>query len=415
MCAAIAFVALLALFAPSARVDAQAGGQGKLEGQIVNGTKDAKLQNPSSLVVTLYSAVANASTPISQTTKSDNDGKFVFASLDTNAGTRYLLTTTYLGVDYASDVFTFAANQTTVTQTLQVHDTTTDRASLQVMQTHLVIDVQPRILQIVQIVQVVNMSDRAIIHAGPHDPTLIVPTLAKAQAFQFDSPTVESTTLVGDGVITYTLPFAPGVDQIVFNYTVPYTPPTYDFRLALPFDTPTLRILLSDVKANVQSSQLGATSLFPTQSGQTFLQTTASSIKAGTEVRATFSNLTGAGSSATAPSGGPVSAPTGQDNNTLIAGVVLGVVGIAALGLIGFAITRRRAAQFAEDEEYEEEEEEAPASTDSQRLELLQKLADLDDEFEAGKIAQEEYKQQRDAIKAELRELMQAKDAETKE
>ena len=410
-----ALVAVAALFIPVARVDAQTptAATGKIEGQIVNGTKDAKLQNAASLVVTLYSAPAGATVPVTQTTKSDADGKFIFGNLDTNAGTRYLLATAYLGVDYASDVFAFPPAQTTMTQTIAVNDTTTDRSTLNVMQTHLVIEVQPKALSIVQIVQVVNMSDRTVIHAGPHDATLIIPVLAKASAFQFDSPTVESTTLVGEGVVTYTLPFVPGVDQVVFNYTVPFNPPAYDFRLMMPYDATTLRVLLSEVKANVTSQQFGATSLFPTQNGQTFLQTTASNIKAGTEVRATFSNMTGASASALTP--GTTPTQTGPDNNTLIMGVVLGVVGIAALGLIGFAVTRRRAAQAEEDEEYADDAEETPAPSDAQRLELLQKLADLDDEFEAGKIAQEEYKQQRDAVKAQLRDLMQTKDAESTE
>lgn len=415
--ALFALIAFVALFAPIARVDAQATGQGKLEGQIVNGTKDTKLQNPASLVVTLYSAVAGATAPVSQTTKSDGDGKFAFANLDNNPGTRYLLTTTYLGVDYASDVLAFAANQTTITETLTVHETTTDASALRVLQSHFVIEAQPKALQVIQIIQVVNMSDRAIIRADAHGPTMLLPVLAKAQDFQFETPTIGTTTLVGDGVLTYTLPFVPGMDQIVFNYSVPFTPPTYEFKLKVPVETDKMRILLSEVKANVTSQQFGTPSLFPTQNGQTFLQLTADAIKAGTEVKATFSNLTGVSSAPTTP-GATAPVPAGADNTTLIYGVVLGVVGIAALGLIGFAITRRRAAQVEDDEEYAEEEgaeETASASTDQQRLALLQKLADLDDEFEGGKIAQEEHKQKRDAIKAELRELMQAKDAESKE
>ncbi len=401
--AASAFIALAVMLMPAPRAFAQTptSATGKLEGQLINGTKDAKLANASSITVTLLSAAANATSVMSQTAKSDADGKFTFANLDATPSTRYLLTAQYFGVDYASDVLTFAPSQTTMTATLTVNETTNDPTVITVMQNHLVIEVQANLMNVIQIVQVVNMSDRAFVGAGSnvHRPTLLLPILSGAQDIQFENPEADASTLRGPEVMTYTMPFVPGMDQIVFNYIVPFKPPTYQFSLKIPVDIGKVRVLLSDVNAKIASTQLITPTIFPTQNGQTFLQTTADNVKAGTSVDATFSNLTGSpGSASTMPPTGASPATStipGVGDNVLIGGVIIGVAAIAAIGLLVYPLMKRRAAQ-------------AVVSTEAeQRLELLQELADLDDEFEAGKIAEDEYKKEREAIKADLRELMQ--------
>ncbi|MBI5652078.1 MAG: hypothetical protein HZC40_16810 [Chloroflexi bacterium] len=402
----IALVAIAALLLPAARVDAQTptvAGQGKIEGKLVNGTKDAKVQNASTVTVTLLSAAAGVTAPMSQTTKSDADGKFSFANLDATASTRYLILATYLGVEYATDVLTFPAAQTVMTPTITVHETTNDVAVLRVMQSHLVIEVTPRAFNIIQIVQVVNESDRALVGATATSPTLRVPVLAGAQDIQFERFDAGDPT-PRDGALAYSAPFVPGMDQVVYNYTVPFTPPTYQFALKMPSDVGKLRILLSDTSAKISSAQLAAPTIFPTQGGQNFLLTTVDNLKAGTEVKATFENVTGNPSAPVAP-GAPGTLPTTQptattpDNTPLIAGVAIGGVGLIALGLIGFIFRKRQVAQM--EEQLDEE----------RRVELLQELADLDDEYEEKKISEEDYKRVRAALKTELRELMNPTDA----
>ena len=44
------------------------------------------------------------------------------------------------------------------------------------------------------------------------------------------------------------------------------------------------------------------------------------------------------------------------------------------------------------------------------RMDLLQEMADLDDDFEAKKISEEEYKEERARLKAELLELSQSEE-----
>jgi hypothetical protein len=189
----------------------------------------------------------------------------------------------------------------------------------------------------------------------------------------------------------------PGSDQIVYTYQLPFTPPTYNFNLKVPFDTDKFRILLADVGGTIQSTQLTAPAPFPTQSGQKFMLSSMDNVKAGTVVTANFVNLPATVADQTPSAANPATSPaaTSTNNNMqVVGGVVLGIAAVAALGLLAYPILRRRRAQAA------------PASSDANlRMELLQDIADLDDEFEAKKITEEEYRARRAELKSELLEL----------
>ena len=380
-------------------------GNGKLDGQLVEGTKDAKLGNTAGMTITMHMAAASATSTISQTTQADASGRFSFSNLDTISTTRYLLIANYQGVDYFSDILNFDQNQATLPISMTVYETTTDPAAIQVTQAHFVFDVQTGEMDVLQIVAVQNNGDRTYVGAtaigGPHRVTLSLPFLAGAQNIQFDNPAADDATLRGPEVMSYTLPFTPGSDQIVYNYQLPLTPPTYNFNLKLPFNVDKLRVLLADVGGTIQSSQLSAPAPFPTQSGQKFILSSADNLTAGTVVQANFVNLPR--TVGTTPPTGTDSAPapaTASNNNLqLIGGVVLGVAALAALGLLLYPIIRRRRASAMP--------EEPVANT---RMDLLQEMADLDDDFEAKKISEEEYKEERARLKAELLELSQSEE-----
>jgi len=389
--AAFAMLALALMALPTPDASAQTDGQGKIEGQLVNGTKDAKIS--ANIPITLYYAAMGASGAMSTTTQADANGRFTFTNLDTITATRYLAQANYAGVDYFSDLFRFDANQTTIPISMTVYETTTVPAVIKVNQTHLIFTVHTRAFQVQQIVAVENTSDRMYIGealGGPHRATLTLPILADAVNLEFDDPSVDSTTLRGGAVLTYTLPIGPGKDNVIYSYAVPFDPPTYEFSLELPYDTAKFGIFMPDVGAAIQSPQLSAS--FPMSGAvgtPNFVGGTAEKVAAGTTIRATFSNLPAVVNEPTAPT--ETNAPA--DNSQLVGGIVLGIAMLAAIGLIAYPILRQRATR--------------PASLAAakRRMELLQALADLDDDFEAGGIPEADYTEQRAARKAKLLEL----------
>jgi len=395
-----AFAALALLALPTPRADAQASGQGQVEGQIVNGTKDAKTPNTAGLTVTLYVANMSTQSTITKTTQSDASGRFAFSNLDVVSTTRMLALANYGGIDYASDILAFDGITTTAPASITVYETTTDPSVLQVAQTHLVFGIETGLLNVLEVVQVTNTSDRSYIGdtaIGPHRITLPLPVLAGAADIQFQTQDADATTIRGTNVLSYTLPFQPGNDQVVFNYTVPFTPPAYQFSLQLPFDTAKFGVLLADVGGTITSTQLSAPTNFPTQGGQNFLLSSADNLTKGTEVKATFNSLpaTVNAPAGTTPGTSPAAAPATPvtDNSSQMLGFgVLGLAAVAAILLIAYPLLRRRANQVA------------VAST-NRRMDLLQSIADLDDDFEAGKVTESTYKEERARLKAKLAEL----------
>ncbi len=401
-CAALVLMALAAMALPTARADAQTAGQGKIDGQIVNATKGAQPSSTAGLTITLLSVAQGATGMISSTAQTDANGRFTFSNLSTVTTTQYLATTSYAGIPYFSDVFTFDGILTTVPLSMTVYETTNDPSVIRVSQTHLIMSVETRVLNVTEVVVVEGTSDRVLVGAtatDPHKATLVIPILQGATDAQFSNPAdADGTTLQGNGVLTYTQRLYPGdnsSNSIVMHYTVPFNPPTYSVNLKLPYDTATLRILAADVGETIQASGLSAPAPFQAPGGSRYIQTSGSDLKAGTTISVTMTNLPA--SVAPPPDTGTTTAPAAAPTNNnlqLLGGVVLGAAALAVLGLLLIPVLRRRQERAATAE-----------STADERMELLQAMADLDDEFEAGKISEAEYKEQRARLKAELLEL----------
>jgi hypothetical protein len=396
----IALLALALLAWPAPRALAQSGGPGKVDGQIFNGTHDALAPNTGGLTVTLYVADMGTQTTITQTAQSDSQGHFAFSNIGVLTTTRMLAVANYLGIDYVSDILSFDGIANTVPVSVTVYEMTTDPSTVKIAQMHTIIaGVQDSTLNVLQIVQLQNSGDRTYVgdtSIGPHRITLSLPILDGATDIQFDSQDADSTTIRGTNILSYTLPFQPGNDQIVYNYTIPFNPPTYALSLKLPFDVLQYQLLLADVGATVTSTQLSAPTTFPTQSGQNYLMSTASNLTKGTVIKATFNNLPATASSpnpTTTGSNPPSSSPAPVDSNSQAIGLgVLGLAAVAAILLIAYPLIRRRANRAA------------VAST-NRRMELLQEIADLDDDFEAGKVTESTYKEERARLKTKLTEL----------
>lgn len=402
--AAFAFLAF-ALMALPLGADAQAGGQGKIEGAVVNATKDAKPSSTANLMVTLMSVTQGATNVVTTTAQTDANGKFVFTNLETISTTRYLVTTRYADVEYYSSILVFTSvNEPSLSASLSVYEAADDPTVVQVLETHLVVDVQAPWLVVQQIVVLENTSDRVYVNraAVPHPPTLILPILAKAIDIQFDDQTVDQMTLRGEGVLTYTLPIGPGKDQILFQYAVPYTAPKYDFILPLPHNIARLGLYLVDVGATIQSAQLAPAPnpMSNTPGAPKLIAIAGEKLTAGTTVKATLDKLPAAAATSDKTASTPTSfLPLG--NNQTIGVVVLALAAGAAAVVIAYPILRKRRTRAQEDLEEDEEEN----AVDDPREDLMQQIADLDDAFEAGEIVEAEYKEKRAALKAQLAEI----------
>lgn len=330
-----ALTGVLFLFAVPARAQSA---NGRIDGQIMNGTKDAKPASVQNLNVRLFGMNSSATQPFSSTVQTDAQGRFSFPNLANDSTTKYLLTAQYSGVDYFSDPVAFDGIKTTVPTSITIYETTTDQSVVKVNQTHLIFDIQKGTFTVLQIVAAENTGDRTLVH-GSSAGTLILPILSGAQNLQFDQQDIAQSTLRGDGVMTYTLPFPPGSDQIVYNYTLPFTPPNFQFKLTIPYDSAVVRLLVSDVGESIQSAQFASQSPFQAQNGQKFLLNVAPNVKAGTVLYASFSNLSATASSTALSSS---SNRASNQNEPVIATIIVSIAAALSVALLAYPIVRRR-------------------------------------------------------------------------
>lgn len=364
--------AALVLFATSAfsfYSRAQAQSSARLDGQVFDGTASAPLGATSQLAVTLFQMGSTG--PITQTVRTDTQGHFSFADLKLDPNSPYFASVDYAGIHYFSEILA-PGTETSTPISLTVYETQTVPADFQIDRTHFILDLGQNALSGVELLQVKDPSDRAFL--------LPLPLPENLSGLQFNDPRDQFRAVqAADGSVAF--PILPTTDQILIGVQVSTKPGDYTLHINTPVKIGRLNVLISQTGgAQVSSPMLTAGPVFTPQSGSSYWQMNGENLPAGAIVPVVISNL------------------PGGDNSKLVRGVVLGAGGLAAVALLALPFVRRRRSPpvsptiSGDDEETEGDE----------RLAGLRAIADLDDEFEAGAIAEDEYHARRAALKAEL-------------
>ncbi len=360
-CAAFFSAALVMFLAVGwifvATVHAQAPTQ--IAGQLFNGTHDAPAQNIANVPITLFQITAAG--PVTRTLPTDAQGKFLFTNVITDA-TAYFTRVDYAGLRYFSEIRPPELPATSPL-TMTVFETQTIPANFTLDRVHLILDVQPKRFNGLQLVQLANPSDRAFLMPLP------IPENTSDVQFQ----DIREQTIVKrqeDGTILY--PVLPTTSDILYGVVLPFTPP--DARLQIPLQTNVagFSLLVSQTSGVIVSgNQLVPGAPFTSQNGQPYLVYSGPQQRAGTTFRATISNL------------------PGVDNTSTLQTIVLVGGGLGGLVLLAYPVYRQRAIKNK-------------SSVVSERVSQLQTLARLDDAFDAGEMEEGEYHAARAVMKAEL-------------
>lgn len=342
-----------------ALVQAQVSGPTEIRGVLVNGTQTAPASNIANVPVTLFQITTAG--PVTRTVPTDAQGQFLFTDVITD-GTAYFTRVDYAGIRYFSDIMPpEIAAVTPITVT--VYETQTLPADFVVDRVHLILDVQSKRFDGLQLVQVTNPSDRAFY--------LPLPVPDNAGDVQFED--VRDQTIVQrqpDGSVSY--PVLPTTTSIFYGITLPFTPPDYRLEIPLATNVGGFSLLVSETGGvNVSGSNLTPGAPFTSQNGQLYTVRTGPAQQAGSRFIATLSNLPGVDSSGT------------MQTVLLVGG------GLGGLALLAYPLYQRRATR-------------SKSSRVSERMEQLQALARLDDAHDAGQIDDETYMTERAALKAEL-------------
>jgi hypothetical protein len=232
----------------------------------------------------------------------------------------------------------------------------------------------------------VNNSDRTFVTANPQDQAL-----ARALKFALPSGALgvhmqtgfsDKDMIPGVGGVQVTSPVLPGRHEFALSFQLPYAGSNADLSMQMPYPTATYSVYLPDTGLKLDASGL-ASGGQAQLGGQAYALYTATNLPKSVVIG---SQLSGLGS-------------TGTIAPNQLALISLGVVMLVLGGgvfLFGRRLRPASAVAVAR-----------PAvDTEQERLELVVRLAALDERFAAGDIGQVEYGAERDRGKQRLRALL---------
>ncbi|MBU2608439.1 MAG: hypothetical protein KKF26_03905, partial [Chloroflexi bacterium] len=315
-------------------------------------------------------------------TKTDTNGRFAFDNLSTEPGYSYQVTTVFQEADYSSDWLDFSDGEIKKSIEIIVYDSTTSNEAIIFAMTYIVMYPGPAGLHVEESYLLANESDRTYI--GGTD----IAANGERATLRFTLPkqAVEPQYLLGlmeccvfdtkDGFID-TMPVLPGAKKIAYSYLIEHGSEKYTFSRMLDYPILNYELLIRGEGIEVNSQQL-ATGEPANINGIHYQHFSGRNFAAGETLIAQLSGL-----------------PKSGDYQAVRWSAILLTVLIG--GFILIYLMKKRHVQPAV----------TVASPDQQKHRLIIELAQLDDDFEAGGMTEEVYRQQRAMKKAQLVRLMQ--------
>jgi hypothetical protein len=368
---------------------------GVVTGQVINGTSGGTAPAGDIVTLHIFNMTAESAEKVGERTAPVGpDGRFEFAGLDRAANVAYYVGTSHGGVSYSHPSPFQLKDAPTRQADISVFEATTSDDVIQFDRLNfLVLEVEPDMLQVLQMGALVNSSDRTFVTENPQDGALAravrFPLPKGAMRAQFQSGFRQDDVIAGAGGIQVVSPLKPGRHEYALWFQLPYNESSVDLTLQAPYPTAAFTIHVPEGGPKIESSQLTAQE--PRQLGdRTFLVHSARDVSKATMISARLGGL---------PSSGSAGLSTEQ-LAMVSGGVVLLVLGA---GVFAFSLrargSRSKASGGAAAEKMDLEQE---------RLQLVVRLAALDERYAAGQIPETEYQAERTRDKQRLVELLRA-------
>jgi hypothetical protein len=382
------FVALTLLVA-SATTAFAAPNDGSVAGQVLNKTGGGSSTTGTTVVLIAFGRKEQA--PLGQqTTQADATGHYAFTGLDRDPNIVYITVARFQNVNYPSDQPFQLQDQPAAQADITVYDATTADNSIQLESLNLlVMGADKGVVQCMEMGALLNNGDRTFVTANPQDQALanaIKFALPKgALSVQMQAGFTDQDVIQGVGGIQVTSPIPPGRHQFAMSFQLPYSGSAVDVGMQIPYPAGSFNVYVPQSGMRLDGSPLTANG--PTQlGGQTYSLYTAENVAKSTMVGGTLAGLGGAAGIST------------TELALISLGVVLVVLGG---GVIVFGGRLRPAGRTPH-------QRTAPDS-DQERLELVVRMAALDERFAAGEVSQAEYDSERQRGMHRLRELTLAR------
>lgn len=366
---------------------------GVIQGSLRMGTPGETIAAGQVVSVTLFTFVgSSADPPLSATLAAD--GTFKFDSLVADTDHSYGVGTRYKGVEYFTPLIRLTSADPNQSTPLTVYETTTSDPGLRIQQAHVIAEfLDAQTLRIGELYEIENTGQRTFVPA-PGGATFEVAVPPGSVNVRFQDDLEEKDVRSGDQ-IRIPLPWPPGRRQFLLSYDLPYNG-NVNLSRTWPYPVAEANVLVADAGIQVQPTGLQARPATQAPNGGRYLSFSAQAVPARQTVTV---RLSGAArvepannpDTTTAPSAA-IRVQTSYQTGLRWLGLLFMVIGLASL----VAWPRLRSTLVKDQQ----------AGLIQQRERLLDQLADLDDAFAAGEIAETDYTLQRADAKGRLVNVM---------
>jgi hypothetical protein len=358
-------------------VTVRAADDGSIGGVVISGSANSTPVAGLEVRLTVFDDMKAAA---DYKTTTDDAGNYEFTGLETDLAFSYRLETDFAEMPYVSGFLQFPPDETLIPWDFTVYETTADPGVVSLVMAHVIMAAGEGYLSVTEYHVVANGSSLAYVGAMVEGEewreVLSFAVPEGASALEFAEGLTDIRMWPEGSGFSDGATLRPGMREVVFTYLIPFTEGEKSLDLGFDYPVNALNLLVENRGIEV-STTLVASEPLVMESSQ-YLVFIGQGIAAGEPINLTLKMASG--------DTGGIGVWVWVLVALIVGGMVVGVVLIWS---------RRRAAPVAEIED---------EGNDS--VILLQTLAQLDDEFEAGKIPEADYQRQRALVKEQLVSLM---------
>src|SRR3972149_7550339 len=295
--------------------------------------------------------------------------------------------------EFHSDIAVVEAGTTNLDLSLPIRETTTDSSVLSVDRMHILFEYrEPDTLRVIELWILSNLSDRTLIAKEEGAPVVTYPLPEGATNLQFEDGVLGERYMETPGGFgdTDVVRPGPGLGQLVFSFEMPYR---RRLEFVQPIVLPVNAVVLLGPEEGVivKGDQLQDAGTRQMQN-ISYHMYTSDRLEAGTELTMTISGR---------PKG--TSLVAGSSTNLVIGLLAFGI----ALIVAGAWLFRRNRAERTGIEAAEELDEELlPGEAAEDPETLLDAILALDDQYRAGEVPEEAYRQRRSEHQPHMEDML---------
>ncbi len=373
-----------------------------ISGAVLNGSTNAPV---SGLPVRLRAFTASFEETLAVTTTLDIDGSYSFDLKDVSPDWVLLTSVSYGGLNFSSNATQVSRSQTAQVLPITVFEQTTNEDAVKIDQIHLILEFFQGGVGVSELYVISNQEAAVFVgdtgQVADGTVKFALPEEAGNISFErtlgsFDS-TIPATEIIQVDSLWYdTLPLRPGQgsSNLIVRYDLPYENEGTLAHTVL-YDAANVTVILPDVGVELEEEGWTFRGVQQMPGGSGFLTYEREDLSAGSTIQMGLRGRP----QATSGGGSNALAPRNSSSELLIGGGVLLVAVSAGLWMLRSWQAAPRAG-MREMTESNEAWGKEPAQ-DRIRI-LLQSIANLDDAYERGEVAEEQYRDQREALKSEL-------------